>query len=161
MSIYDVIHYFPWSSLKVSFVHLSFVIADHLFEAHADVPAGLPLQRLLGAGGIGATLLGVIGRDGLVDDVDTASAFDAFFVLNLLHDVANKFSELADGEFITVSDVDRAAFVRVHEGDHAIDEVVNVLERTSLRSITVDGHVFAFKGLDDEVRDHTSIEGVH
>jgi len=35
-----------------------------------DVPLGLPLEGLLGSGGIGPSSLGVIGGDLLVDNVD-------------------------------------------------------------------------------------------
>ena len=146
--------------LDATLLHLRLVVADHLLETHADSPTGLPVQRLLSASDIRATLLGVVGWHRLVDDVDTAR-LDSIFFLYLLDDFANELSKLADGELVRVAQVARAFFVGVHESDHAIDEVVDVLEGAGLFAITVHGHVFAAERLDDEVRNDASVERVH
>jgi len=69
--------------------------------------------------------------------------------------------ELKDSEFITVTDVDGSGLGTVHEQDQTIDQIVDVLERSSLRTITVNSHVFTLESLDDEVGDNSSVVWVH
>lgn len=49
----------------------------------------------------------------------------------------------------------------VHQEDKTVDQVVDVLERPGLRTVTVDGHVLALEGLDDKVRDDATVVRVH
>lgn len=147
--------------LQAAFSHLGLVVTDHLLETHADGPSGLPLQRLLGPGGVGPAHLRVVGGHRLVHNLNTTRALDTVVVLHLLDDLADELGELANGELITVSDVHGARFVRVHEGDEAVDEIVDVLERARLFAVPIHGHVLALEGLNDEIRNDASVVGVH
>lgn len=149
------------SFLKASFDHFGLVVPHHLLQTHPDGPPRLPIKDLLGPCGIGPPPLRVVGGNGLVDDVNTPIALHTILVLDLLHDFTDELSKLTDSEFVAVTDVDGTRLVRVHESDHAVDEIMNVLERTRLLTVTVDRHVLAFEGLDDEVGDNTAVEGVH
>lgn len=93
--------------LQAPLLHLRLVVPDHFLQAHADGPARLPIEGLLGASGIRAALLGIVGGHGLVDDVNPPLALDTIFVLDLLNDLADKLSELADGELVAVANVNR------------------------------------------------------
>jgi hypothetical protein len=115
-----------------------------------------------------------------VDDLDTLLEV-AVLLLNLLDDLSDGLGKLEDGELVRVSDVDGSGLVRVHEEDETVDKVVNVLhdcregkgrsqvsveehkerkgrqgmadlERSSLLSVTVDGHVLTLESLDDAVK---------
>jgi hypothetical protein len=96
-----------------------------------------------------------------VYNVDTTSALDAIFILNLFYDVTNQFREFQDSEFVSISDIDWSSFVRVHEGDEAINQIVDVLEGACLLAIAVDGHVLTLESLDDEIGNDASIIRVH
>ena len=147
-------------ALQAAFSHLRFIVADHLLETHANGPAGLPSKDLLGPSSIRSPLLGIICRNGLIDDVH-ATNFLSVFLLHLLDDLANKLREFTNGELITVTNVYGASLIRVHEGNHAVDEIMDVLEGSGLLAITVDGHVLTLERLDDEVGNHPTIKGVH
>ena len=69
--------------------------------------------------------------------------------------------ELKDSEFITVTDVDGSSLGTVHEQDQTIDQIVDVLERSSLGTITVNSHVFTLESLDDKVGNDSSVVWVH
>ena len=69
--------------------------------------------------------------------------------------------ELKDGEFVTVTDVDGSGLGTVHEQDQTIDQIVDVLERSSLGTITVNSHVFTLESLDDKVGNDSSVVWVH
>jgi hypothetical protein len=58
----------------------------HLQNTLLDGPARLPAQLALGAGGVGAALLGVVDGHVLVDDVD-ALGLEAGLALDLLDNV--------------------------------------------------------------------------
>ena len=62
---------------------------------------------------------------------------------------------------MTATDVDWSRLVTVHEEDKTINQIVNILERSSLLSVTVDGHVLTLEGLDDEVGNDSSVVWVH
>lgn len=69
--------------------------------------------------------------------------------------------ELEDGELVTVTDVDGSGLGTVHEENETVDQVVDVLERSGLRTVTVDSHVFTLESLDDEVGDDSAVVRVH
>ena len=150
-----------YCSLNATFSHLRLVVPYHLFQSHTDSPLGLPLEALFGSGGVGTTHLGVVSRDGFVNDVDTASALDTILVLNLLNNIADEFGKFSNGELVSVTNVNWTRLIRVHERDETVDEVMDVLEGASLFSVTVDSHIFTLERLDDKVRDDASIIGVH
>lgn len=74
---------------------------------------------------------------------------------------SDSLGELEDGELVTVTDVDRSGLGTVHEQDQTINQIVDVLERSSLGSITVNSHILTLEGLDDEVGNDSTIVWVH
>jgi len=73
----------------------------------------------------------------------------------------DSLGELEDGKLVTVTNVDGSGLGTVHEQDQTIDQIMDVLERSSLRTITVDGHVFTLQSLNDKVGNDSSIVWVH
>ena len=69
--------------------------------------------------------------------------------------------ELHNGELVARTNVDRSSLLAVHEQDQTVDEVVDVLERSGLLAVTVDGHVLALERLDDKVGDDSAVVRVH
>jgi hypothetical protein len=74
-------------NLDSTLLHLGAVISNHLLDTLLDVPLGLPLEGLLGSGGVGPSSLGVVGGDLLVDDVDSLGEGVALLLLDLLDNV--------------------------------------------------------------------------
>jgi hypothetical protein len=60
-----------------------------------------------------------------------------------------------------VTNVDGSGLGTVHEQDQTIDQIVDVLERSSLGTITVNSHVFTLESLDDKVGNDSSVVWVH
>lgn len=74
---------------------------------------------------------------------------------------SDSLGKLENGKLVTVTNVDGSGLGTVHEQDQTVDQIVNVLERSGLRSITVDSHVLTLEGLDDEVGNDSSVVWVH
>ena len=72
-------------------------------------------------------------------------------------------SELADGEFVGVAEVDGAGEFggRCHEADEALDEIIHVAKGTGLGAVAINRDGLAAEGLHDEVRNHPAILRVH
>jgi hypothetical protein len=140
-----------------------------------NVPLGLPLEGLLGSASVGSSTLRVVDGHVLVDDVDPLGEGVALLLLDLLNDVLqvsversamlsthpDSLGEVENGELVAATNVDRSSVITVHEKDKTIDEVVNVLERSGLLAVTVNGHVLALESLDDEVGDNSAVVRVH
>ena len=62
-----------------------------------------------------------------------------------------------------VAQVDRTCEVvrRCHEADYPLYEVADVAERPGLSAVPENGDGFSLETLDNEVRDHTAVVGVH
>jgi hypothetical protein len=73
----------------------------------------------------------------------------------------DSLGELKDGKLVTVTNVDGSGLGTVHEQDQTIDQIVDVLERSSLRTITVNSHVFTLQSLNDKVGNDSSVVWVH
>ena len=110
------------------------------------------MKEFLCFGNIGTALFRVIGGEGAEDD----------FRIGVCH-FFDKFRKLNHGEFPRIADIDRSGDLiwRVHHADHGVDQVLAVAEAAGLRSIAVDGDVFALEGLDDEVADDPSVIRMH
>jgi hypothetical protein len=65
------------------------VLSDPLLDTLPDLPLRLPLEGLLGSGGVGPSSLGVVGGDLLVDNVDSLGEGVALLLLDLLDNVLN------------------------------------------------------------------------
>lgn len=110
----------------------------------------LPSNDLFSLGDVRATLLRVIGESRHVANLG-----------RLVYLFDNEFGKLLDGVLDGVSNVDGESVVGFHELNEPVDEVVDVLEGAGLAPITVNCNVLAFKGLDDEVGDDTSVMLIH
>jgi len=61
-----------------------------------------------------------------------------------------------------IAEVERPhVILLVHHADQALDEVVDVTKRARLRAIAIDGERLTLERLDDEVRNHPAVVGVH
>ena len=114
-----------------------------------------------------------------MDDIDSLGERVTLLLLDLLDNVlrgllaryyftqcgglthSDSLGKLQDGKLVTVTNVDGSGLVTVHEQDQTIDQIVNVLERSGLGSITVNSHVFTLEGLDDKVGNDSSVVWVH
>src|SRR3954468_3406802 len=111
-------------------------VSDGFLQAVLEVDLGLPVERGLGKADVRLPLLRVIRRQRTMHDLGLAT--------NETHD---GFGELEHGELARVTDVDRAGEVgsRVHQAQHAFDEVVDIAEATGLHAIAVDGDRLALE----------------
>ncbi len=73
------------------------------------------------------------------------------------------FSQLQHGEFAGIADIDRPgkAITAVHQANHTVDKIIDVTERARLAAIAIDGYVLPFQRLDNEVRHHAAVIGMH
>src|SRR6516162_1631118 len=71
--------------------------------------------------------------------------------------------ELTNREFFRVPEVHRPnnPVAGFHEPNQAFDEIVDVAERTRLQAVAVDGDVVIPQCLNDKIRYHTAVVGVH
>lgn len=60
-----------------------------------------------------------------------------------------------------VTNVDRSGVGTVHQQDKTVNQVVDVLEGSGLRTVAVDGHVLTLESLDDKVGNNSAVKGVH
>jgi len=117
-----------------------------VLEAFFEVNLRLPSKELAGLGDIGLSLLRIVRRKWLEDNLGLR-----------VDDVLDSVGKLKNGVFSRVSDVDRAHVVSVHKADESIHLVVNVAEAASLVTLTVNGDGLVAKRLDNEVADNTAI----
>lgn len=160
--------------------HLGGVVSDHLLNTVTDMknkfsrlrmiqihkihlrngPSGFPTKSLFGSGGVGPSSLGVILGQVLVDDFGSLLV-GTFLLLNLGNNFLDVLGEFLDGELVRGTNVDRSGLGTIHEQDQTVNQIVDVLERPGLGTVTVDGHVFTLQGLDDKVGDNSTIVRVH
>ncbi len=71
--------------------------------------------------------------------------------------------QVGDGDLDRVPEIDRSieVAVDVHQTGEAVDQVVDVAERSGLRSRAVDRDRFVLQSLDDEARDDASVLRMH
>lgn len=126
-------------------------VVDGFLEALFERNGGLPAELFLGQSDVWLALERVVTGERMEGELGTAT--------DLLE---NKLGELEHGKFSGVADINRTgdAF-RVHEADEAFDEVVDVAEGAGLGAVTVDGNVFPFEGLNDEVGNDATVVGQH
>lgn len=108
----------------------------------------LPAEEALGPGDVGTAALGIVLREGFVDDaIGGAGELD------------DALGELEDGVLLRVAEVDDLAgeIVGLHEEDEATDEIVYIAEGAGLLAGAVDGDGAALDGLDAEVGDDAAI----
>lgn len=60
-----------------------------------------------------------------------------------------------------VTNVDRSGVGTVHQQDKTVNQVVDVLEGSGLRTVAVDGHVLTLESLDNKVGNNSAVKGVH
>jgi len=138
---------FVGHSLELLFLgHPRREVGNSVLEAFFEVNLRLPSKELAGLGDIGLSLLRIVRRKWLEDNLGLR-----------VDDVLDSVGKLKNGVFSRVSDVDRAHVVSVHKADESIHLVVNVAEAASLVTLTVNGDGLVAKRLDNEVADNTAI----
>jgi len=147
--------------LDAALSHLCLVIPHHLLQTHTHRPLRLPTKTLLRPCRIRPPLLWIIRRDRLVHNLHALRSLDPILILHLFDDITHELGKLTNGKLVTIADINRPRLVRVHERNETIDKIMYVLKGPGLLAVSVDSHVFAFEGLDDEVGDDTSIVWVH
>ncbi len=110
-----------------------------------------PSHHFSGKANVGLALLGVVGRQGLVDEFGLRAC-----------ERRDGVGELNHGELAGVAEVDRASevFGLVHQAHEAFDEVVHITKRAGLRAVAVEGDALALQRLDDEVTHYAAVVGV-
>ena len=77
----------PAPFLELLLLNLAKVVPDHLLDSLLDRPLGLPLESLLGSGGVRSSALRVVDGHLLVDNVDTLGEGVALFLLDRFNNV--------------------------------------------------------------------------
>src|SRR5437868_8492176 len=110
------------------------------------------MQDLFGAGDVGTTLSGVVlwQRSELEPRARADEGDD-------------KLGKLRDGYFEGIAEVDRAVEIalEIHQTREAVDQVVDVAERSRLRSRAIDGDRIVVQSLDDEAGNDAPVLRVH
>ena len=126
-------------------------VVDGFLESLFKGNGGLPAELFLGQGDVGLALERIVTGERMEGELGTAT--------DLLE---NKLGELEHGEFSGIADIyGTGDAFRVHEADEAFDEVVDIAEGAGLGAIAIDGNVFPFEGLDDEVGNDATVVGQH
>ena len=126
-------------------------VVDGFLEPLFKGNGGLPAELFLGQGDVGLALERIVTGERMEGELGTAT--------DLLE---NKLGELEHGEFSGIADIyGTGDAFRVHEADEAFDEVVDIAEGAGLGAIAIDGNVFPFEGLDDEVGNDATVVGQH
>jgi len=141
----------PNTKLETPFRELRLVISDHLLKTHIDGPLGLPPEGLLSTSRVRSSLLRIIRRDRLVNNIHRWAFHPVILLLHLPHRVPNPLGKVPDRELVTVTNVHWPRLVRVHQRNETVDQIVNVLERPGLGTVPINGHVLPPKRLHDEV----------
>ena len=125
-------------------------VSRHLLQALREGHDRLPPEQLLRPGDVRLPSPRVVRGVLLVDGGGVG-----------VDNLANLIGELLHRELPRVADVDRSGVFSVHESDEPVDEVADVLERSGLRAVAVDGHRGSLDGLLDEVGDDAAVVEGH
>ena len=127
-------------------------IGDGAHQPLLERRARRPSQHVARLGDVGLALARIVGRQRPAHDLGARSR-------HVDHDLG----ELADRELGGIADVDGAGDVvgGLHQADDAVDEIVDIAERTGLPAVAIDGDVASEQRLDDEIRDHAAVIGMH
>ena len=74
---------------------------------------------------------------------------------------AYQLGQLADGELIRITNVDRSCIHTVHQPDQSLDQIADVTERAGLTAIPVQRQWFAPQGLNNEIAYHPAVIREH
>ena len=75
--------------------------------------------------------------------------------------VSDLLGEVDDREFVRITQIHRLANVRVHQRDQSGHQIANVLKRSRLLTITVDGDRLVSKCLRYEIAHNSPVQNVH
>merc|ERR1719354_655339 len=84
--------------------------------------------------------------------------YDFSFWIGFRHNV---FGKLKNSVFSRISNIDRSNMISVHKFHKSINLVVNEAKRTRLTAITIYSQIFSVQGLNNEIRNYTSIVFKH
>eukprot|EP00197_Chlamydomonas_leiostraca_P003887 CAMPEP_0202867288 /NCGR_PEP_ID=MMETSP1391-20130828/9101_1 /ASSEMBLY_ACC=CAM_ASM_000867 /TAXON_ID=1034604 /ORGANISM="Chlamydomonas leiostraca, Strain SAG 11-49" /LENGTH=416 /DNA_ID=CAMNT_0049547319 /DNA_START=82 /DNA_END=1333 /DNA_ORIENTATION=+ len=125
-------------------------VLHHAAQALAQRHLGLPPQRALDLGDVGLALAGVVRR--VLAEHNLRLGVD-----HLLDQVG----QLQHRELAGVAHVEGARVRPLHHGDHAVDEVADVLEGARLRAVAVHGQRLAGQRLRHKVGHHAPVVQRH
>lgn len=127
-------------------------VLNRAFETILQANLRSPLQVTLRQTCVGLSLLRVVQRQIHLDQPASTPR----------NHPQNQTGEFPDGELVRIAEVDWANHVRLtHHATDSFDEIIDVLEATRLRAITVDRDVLPLQRLHDEVGDHAPVIRVH
>ena len=113
---------------------------------------GLPAEQRPGPGDVGLALGRIVLRQRPAHELRGRAGHRQHLL-----------GQLQDGELARVAEVDRPGHVvgRGHHPQKPRDQVVGIAEAAGLAAVAVDGDRLALQRLDDEVRHHPAIVGMH
>lgn len=122
-------------------------ILHHHLQPILQLHLGLPSQQCLSLGNIRFTSRWIISS--ICHKGDLHLGVDHLF---------DHLSQLNHGEFSGVADIEWTnVLLVIHHCNHALDEVVYILEGSGLLTIAKDGERLVLEGLSDKVRDNTAV----
>jgi len=113
-------------------------------------PWSLPAETRARERDVGLPDLRIVGRQRLVDDRARRSGH-----------LDDQPRDLLDRHLLRVADIDRAAFLRQHQLDDAVDEIGDVTEAARLLPVAEDRDVLVDERLRDERRHGAAIADAH
>ena len=127
-------------------------VLNRFFQAFAQLDGGFPIENGFGLVNDGLALLRVVLCGGLVDDFRLCAG-----------QLNHQLRQLFDGKLVGIPQVDGAGdgIIGIHHSNETVDKVVAIAEAAGLETVAIDGDVFAFEGLHDEVGNHAPVIGVH
>src|SRR2546425_12209431 len=97
---------------------------DHPAQALLERHLGLPAEDLLRPRDVRLPLLGIVDRQGLVDDLALRTG-----------DADHGFGELEQRELVRIAEVHGQVLAGLREQDESADQIVDVAERPRLRPV--------------------------
>ncbi len=134
-------------------------ISNGFLQTLIQLNLGLPVvQVFTGAANVGLALHRVIRRQWHKHELRSRAC-----------ELNDFFGQLPNGEFTGVAQVDGAGVAgaavscagHIHEAHKAFDQVVHITKAAGLLAFAIDGDVFTFERLHNEVAHHTPVVGVH
>lgn len=127
-------------------------ICDCLRKAFMQLRLGFPVKLLAGQRYVRPALARIVLRQRLLHGFGLRAC-----------QVDDGVGEFANGEFVGVAEVDRSRKIGsfIDHSQEALDEVVDVAEAARLLAVAVDRDRLTLQRLDDEIRHHAPVVGMH
>src|SRR4051794_2615465 len=125
-------------------------LVDRALEAVAQLDGRRPPEQVASPRDVGPALLGVVGRQRLVDDLRARAGH-----------VDHGLGEFEQRELVGVPDVHRIVLTGLGQGDDPADEIVDVAERPRLAAVAEHGDRTVGQRLAQERRDRAAVVRAH